>query len=720
MIQALFRDQRPVVTDLIFGAAAQRAIVAVGVPVVRGGRVHYALNLGVGPEQLVRLLAEQRLPATWIAAINDGQQRVVARAPDRPDRRGQPVVPPLARALATQENGAIESPLSNGRLGRNAFQRLREAHWTVNVTVPVAELQAAWQQPVLAFLLLGGLAALGAIGLAVSLARRIARPVTEAARHAATVAQGQTPVLVPSELAEAATLQDALVDSAATLRTARQAREQALTALREAYEGLETRVTERTQAFAEANAVLQEGIAHRQQAEAALQHLAAELEDKVRERTAELAQTVASLQAEAANRLQAEALLQRTNQLLRMLSACNEALVRLDDEPRLMQEICRIAVEIGGYRMARVGLADDDAERSVRPMAPMGFEAGYLEAARISWADTERGRGPTGAAIRLGEVQIGTDFLTEPRLAPWRLEALKRGFRSSIALPLRQGEKVLGALTVYAAEPAAFTDAQVPVLRELADDLTFGLHARRVRASLRESHDRLRALAGELTLAEHRERRRIAQVPHDHLQQVLVAAKLRLVVLGRRGDGETRQVAQEVAALLDDSLSISRTLTAELSPPILNEVGWTPSLAWLARWMADKHGLVVQCTVDPDLPLAAGDVRVLLYEAIRELLFNVVKHARVTAAAVTVRRSPGNQLQIVVTDTGVGFEPVAASTGMASGKGLGLFSIRERLELVGGCLAVESAPGQGTRVTLTVPFDAPPMAGSSVATDVPL
>ena len=452
-------------------------------------------------------------------------------------------------------------------------------------------------------------------------------------------------------------------------------------------------------------------ITARKRAEEALRTVNADLERKVQERTSDLTQMTEALQGEVAQRLQAEAHLQQTNRLLRMLSACNEALVRLDDEPSLMQEICRILVELGGYRMAWVGLAADDADKSVRPVASMGFEVGYLEAAHISWADTERGRGPTGTAIRLGQVQIGTDFLTEPRLAPWRAEALARGFRSSIALPLRQDATVVGALTIYAGEAAVFSDAQIPVLLELAEDLAFGLHAVRMRTALRDSRDRLRALAGELTLAEHRERRRIAQILHDHLQQLLVAAKVRLTVLGRAADGGTSQAATDIAGLVEESLTVSRSLTAELSPPILSEAGVTPALAWLAHWMGEKHGLVVELVGEPDVFPGAGDVRVLLYEAVRELLFNVVKHAQVKTATVRVQQAPEDQVQVVVEDCGVGFDPPTVTPVGAAGGGFGLFSIRERLELVGGRLEVASAPGQGSRFTLTAPLGTPTVAG---------
>ena len=633
LIQTVFRTRQPLVTDLVFGAVAQRYIVAVVVPVIREGQVLYALDMAFDPERLTRLLADQRFPATWILGITDGRQRVVARVPDRADRRGQPAAPPQARAFAEQPSGTLDATLSDGRVARIAFQRLREAPWTVSVAVPVAELQATWQRPVLAFLLLGGLAALGAIGLAARLARRIADPMTEAARLAVTVVQGQPPTLAPSGIAEVAALQDALADGATTVRTAMEAREEALTALREANEGLE-----------------------------------------------------------------------RANQLLRMLSACNEALVRIDDEPRLMQEICRIAVEIGGYRMAWVGVADTDADRSVRPVASTGFEAGYLEAARISWADTERGRGPTGTAIRLGQLQIGTDFLTEPRLAPWREEALNRGFRSSIALPLRQGETVFGVLTIYAAEPAAFGDAQVPVLRELADDLAFGLHAVRVRTALRESHDRVRALAGELTLAEQRERRRLADVLHDGLQQQLVAARLRAHMLARSPVAAVHAGADELVALLEEALAQTRSLAGELNPPALQQGHLLPALEWLAGWILEKHRLTVHVRLAAT-PLAAlpAAVAVLLYQSVRELLLNAVKYAQVTTAEVTLTQD-AERFTCTVADAGVGFDPTALRVAGGTAGGVGLLGIRERLELLGGRLEIVSARGQGSGVTVIVPL----------------
>lgn len=216
-----------------------------------------------------------------------------------------------------------------------------------------------------------------------------------------------------------------------------------------------------------------------------------DLEQKVQQRTADLAATVNSLQTEVEQRQAAQADLRDLNQLVRMVSSCNMALVRIDDEQALMHEICRIILDVGGYRMAWVGYAENDQARSVRPVGYVGIEEGYLETAKITWADTERGRGPTGTAIRLGKVRICDDFLTDPALAPWRDQALKRGFRSSIALPLTAAGKVFGCLTIYASQPAAFTESQAKVLTELADDLAFGITALRTRTALQESRQHL-------------------------------------------------------------------------------------------------------------------------------------------------------------------------------------------------------------------------------------
>jgi PAS domain S-box-containing protein len=199
-------------------------------------------------------------------------------------------------------------------------------------------------------------------------------------------------------------------------------------------------------------------------------------------------------------RKRAEEALRRLNRELRALSNCNQSLLRATDEQSLLEAICRIVCEEAGYRMAWVAYAEHDEAKSVRPAAWTGTDEGYLANLGITWADMERGCGPTGTAIRSGKTCCIQDFATDPRLAPWRESALQRDFRSGIALPLKdEHANAFGSLSIYSAQPNAFTSEEIRLLEELAADLAFGIVTLRSRAarqraeeSLRESETRFR------------------------------------------------------------------------------------------------------------------------------------------------------------------------------------------------------------------------------------
>ncbi len=185
------------------------------------------------------------------------------------------------------------------------------------------------------------------------------------------------------------------------------------------------------------------------------------------------------------DRVRAERELQRANRALRTISESNQAMIRAEDESWLLSEVCRIAVDVGGYRTAWVGYALDDADCTVQPMAQVGLDPDYVASVRVSWADVERGRGPTGTAIRERQRVVSQNLLTDARMAPWRAEVVKCNFASSIALPLLVGEgRAGGALTLYATEPDAFGNDEINLLTELADDLSYGIRALRTRHEL--------------------------------------------------------------------------------------------------------------------------------------------------------------------------------------------------------------------------------------------
>jgi signal transduction histidine kinase/CheY-like chemotaxis protein len=403
--------------------------------------------------------------------------------------------------------------------------------------------------------------------------------------------------------------------------------------------------------------------------------------------------------------------LRRVNQTLRMVSECDRAMVQVTEEQALVQSVCSILQETGGYMMVWVGYARHDDPPVVQPVASAGFEDGYLSRITIAWSDTEMGRGPTGTAIRTGKPSIGKDFLTDPRLAPWREEAMHRGFRSSIALPLNGEGSPFGALTLYAASPEAFGPGEIELLGDLADDLAFGIMAIRARIerdhayrSLEKRTTQLRVMAVELAQAEERERRRLAQILHDELQQLLAGARYGLESLREaiKTKAHLATIAR-VDSMLGESMDVTRTLAAELSPPVLSEAGLGPALKWLAGWCKKKHGLSVELDIEEPAAVLEEDVRIMLFQATRELLFNIVKHAGVKTARVRVARDGRGALLLTVHDEGGGFDPgpVLARDGAVGG--YGLYRIRERLELLGGNLSIESS-ARGSGLSLSVPL----------------
>jgi PAS domain S-box-containing protein len=175
--------------------------------------------------------------------------------------------------------------------------------------------------------------------------------------------------------------------------------------------------------------------------------------------------------------------LHRLNHTLLALGKSSQAMLHAEDETSYMQAVCRIVNKDCGFAMVWIGMAEQDEARSVRPVAYAGFEEGYLETLKITWADTERGRGPTGTAIRSGKPSLCRDMLTDPKFKPWREEALKRGYASSLVLPLLDDGKVFGAITIYSPQADGFAVAEIELLSELANDLAYGLKALRLRAA---------------------------------------------------------------------------------------------------------------------------------------------------------------------------------------------------------------------------------------------
>ncbi|HEX2869092.1 MAG TPA: PocR ligand-binding domain-containing protein [Ignavibacteriales bacterium] len=184
--------------------------------------------------------------------------------------------------------------------------------------------------------------------------------------------------------------------------------------------------------------------------------------------------------------------LHKLNRTLAALRHSGEALVRAEDEKSYLNEVCRIVVEDCGHALMWIGFTEMDDYKSVSPAAAAGFEEDYLKELKISWADTERGRGPTGSAIRTGEVILCRSIPEDPNFQPWRSEAVKRGFSSAISLPLKNEGTAFGAITIYDLEPDSFSDDEVNLLSELAEDLAYGITILRLRQAHRSAEEELK------------------------------------------------------------------------------------------------------------------------------------------------------------------------------------------------------------------------------------
>jgi two-component system CheB/CheR fusion protein len=224
---------------------------------------------------------------------------------------------------------------------------------------------------------------------------------------------------------------------------------------------------------------------------------------------------------------------------------------------------------------------------------------------------------------------------------------------------------------------------------------------REANRSLKERSEQVQALSDALTSAEQTERKRISQILHDDLQQTIFAARMRIDHLREEGDldEDGEDLATRAIDLLDDGVEKTRTLSSELDPPV-GDQSLRDSLEWLAVQMNESYDLTVEVESHSSVRTADKNLRFLLFRLVRELLFNVVKHAEVGAARVALEEEE-DCLKLVVEDEGAGFDPSEID---GQDGGFGLVNVRERIRMIGGTLEVESAPGEGTRVTIEVPW----------------
>ncbi|MGP8049702.1 MAG: PAS domain S-box protein [Desulfobaccales bacterium] len=260
---------------------------------------------------------------------------------------------------------------------------------------------------------------------------------------------------------------------------------------------------------------------------------------------------------------------------------------------------------------------------------------------------------------------------------------------------LKNGQVAWGRLSL-----SLSAAGEVPLVIAMLEDIS---EQKQAEAEIRDYREELRSVAMQLSLAEEQERRRLATEIHDRVGQILALAQIKLGALREAVPVSQGPAMEEIRELLDQTIRYTRSLTFELSPPILYDLGFEPAVEWLGELIQERSGVRLQVTTDRSPKPLSDDSRVLLFHMVRELLLKVVEEGKAKNILVLIRRSLA-EVEVSIESDGAGWDPRAGAP-LLSPNGLGLFGIRERLQYLGGRLEVEFEPGQGSRLTLVAPLN---------------
>ncbi|MFZ4524153.1 MAG: PAS domain S-box protein [Chlorobium sp.] len=435
------------------------------------------------------------------------------------------------------------------------------------------------------------------------------------------------------------------------------------------------------------------------------------------------------------DRLRAEEELRRLTRALQATNKCNEALLHSNDEMELLNKICNIIVETGGYRMTWVGYPEQDKEKSISVVAEAGFVGDYIKNIKISWADIPQGRGPVGMAIRTGLSSVIKNILDDPLFEIWRMEATRHGYASLLALPLKADNEVFGLLAIYSAKPDAFDEEETTLLTSLADNLANGLTMLRLhkaQVQLEAEHEKL-----QTQLLHSQKMEMVGQlaggIAHDFnnmLGVILGYAEMAL---------EEKNISQTIHADLDAiqraakrSAELTRQLLAfarkQIAMPIILDLNSTVEgmLSMLRRLIGENISL--------DWKPTAGQTLVKIDPSqLDQILVNLCVNSRDSITGdgrITIQTNRtslnredcqfgypgtihGEYIALAVTDNGSGiekkhhshiFEPFFTTKEIGKGTGLGLSTVYGIVKQNNGSITFESVCGEGTTIKINLPL----------------
>lgn len=417
--------------------------------------------------------------------------------------------------------------------------------------------------------------------------------------------------------------------------------------------------------------------------------------------------------------------LERTNRALRLLLECNKVLLEAEEEKRFLTDICKVIVEVGGYRFAWVGFARNDRQRTVVPVASYGYEEDYLKCIEIRWDDSEYGMGPTGRAIKEKKPVVMKNLSEEVLYKPWRELALKRGYHSSIALPLIAEGAVFGALNIYSENKNDFDDYEIELLKELASNVSYGIKSLRdyaMRKQFEAEREQLQKmeLVGQMA----------GGIAHDFNNIITVikgsAEYLKSIT---ESDDQLIEPVEEILVAVERATSLVKQLMTfskkqEIQP---EEINVNEIILGLKKILPRLTGNLIKCNLNlnSSIPRINGDP-----VQIQQIIYNLVVNARdsmekggvitietdcIEAGEEFTKIQPGMKsglyVLIKISDTGAGipdeiknriFEPFFTTKG-GKGTGLGLATVFSIVKRHNGHINFESTVGKGTTFNIYLP-----------------
>jgi len=397
--------------------------------------------------------------------------------------------------------------------------------------------------------------------------------------------------------------------------------------------------------------------------------------------------------------------LRKVNRALNVLSESRRVMTRTASEKEFLSRLCEVIVHQGGYRLAWVGFAEHDENKTVSPTAQAGFEDGYLERAAISWGGHERGRGPTGTAIRTGQPCVCKDIVSDPRFAPWREEAIKRGYSSSVALPIVVAGETVGALNIYAAEADAFNSEEMKLLQELARDLAFGLGALRNLRERERAEEALRKTSEKVKMFAY-------SVSHDLKNPAIavhgLARLLQKTTLDEKGRSTCEQIlkaAEHIASLVE---KINIYVSAKEIPLNIESIQLKELIQNVKEEFSFRLANRGIAWIEPErFPELTAD-RLAIQRVFRNLVDNALKYGGSNLSEIRIGCEDSEEFSILsVEDNGVGVKEEDAETIFrpfkrkrsaegVEGTGLGLAIVKEIAERHGGEVWLEPSRATGT------------------------